>query len=179
MNEQSQKPKNFTGIVVFLTIAINGLIALLFFMPKTDKFSHLDITFLPLLNAVMNSFTFIFLLSALIMIKQKNIKAHRRFIFAAFSTTLVFLISYVTYHSMAADTHFGGEGIIRPIYFFILITHIVLSAVIVPLALITLFRGAQMQVERHRKIARWTMPLWLYVSLTGVIVYMMISPYYS
>ncbi|BBP90057.1 hypothetical protein BsIDN1_36750 [Bacillus safensis] len=80
---------------------------------------------------------------------------------------------------MAADTHFGGEGIIRPIYFFILITHIVLSAIIVPLALITLFRGAQMQVERHRKIARWTMPLWLYVSLTGVIVYIMISPYYS
>lgn len=74
MNEQNQKPKNFTGMVVFLTIAINGLIALLFFMPKTDKFSHLDITFLPLLNAVMNSFTFIFLLSALIMIKQRTLK---------------------------------------------------------------------------------------------------------
>ncbi|MCY7755777.1 DUF420 domain-containing protein [Bacillus haynesii] len=173
-----QKNKNYTGIVVALTIMINGVIALLFFMPKSDKFAHLDLTFLPLLNAVCNSFTFIFLVAALIMIKQKNIKAHKRFIFAAFTTTFIFLVSYLTYHSLMPDTHFGGEGIIRPIYFFILITHIVLSALIVPLALFTLFRGLSMQVERHRKIARWTMPLWLYVSLTGVLVYMMISPYY-
>lgn len=101
MNEQNQKPKNFTGIVVILTIAINGLIALLFLMPKTDKFSHLDITFLPLLNAVMNSFTFIFLLSALIMIKQKNIKAHRRFIFLCiFNNTCLF--------NFVCDVSFNG-----------------------------------------------------------------------
>ncbi|WP_383065345.1 DUF420 domain-containing protein [Streptomyces sp. NPDC056638] len=84
----------------------------------------------------------------------------------------------MTYHSIAENTLYGGEGIMRPIYFFILITHICLSAIIVPLALFTLIRGFSMQVERHKKIARWTMPLWLYVSLTGVIVYLMISPYY-
>ncbi|MCK9907219.1 DUF420 domain-containing protein, partial [Frankia sp. Cpl3] len=85
------------------------------------------------------------------------------------------LISYVTYHSIAPTTHYGGEGAMRYIYFFILITHIVLAAVIVPLVLVTVARGLNMQVEKHRKIARWTMPLWLYVSVTGVIVYLMIS----
>ncbi|MED3728871.1 DUF420 domain-containing protein [Priestia endophytica] len=174
----TQSQKNYTGIVVTLTIVINGLIALLFFMPKLEQFSHLDVTFLPLLNAVLNSFTFIFLLSALIMIKQRNITAHKRFIFAAFTTTFLFLISYVTYHAIAPNTHFPAEGFIKYVYFFILITHITLSAAIVPLALITLLRGLSRQDERHKKIARWTMPLWLYVSLTGVIVYLMISPYY-
>ncbi|WP_163529297.1 DUF420 domain-containing protein [Halobacillus ihumii] len=170
--------KNYTGIVVTLTLAINGLIALLFFMPKIEQFSHLDVTFLPLLNAVLNSFTFIFLLAALFMIKQRNIKAHKRFILAAFTTTFFFLLSYVTYHALADSTHFGADGFIMYVYYFILISHILLSIVIVPMALITLFRGLNRQDERHRKIARWTMPLWLYVSLTGVIVYLMISPYY-
>ena len=178
MNQTENKPKNYTGIVLTLTVLINGLIAVLFFMPKLDQFSHANIHILPMLNAIFNSFTFIFLLAALIMIKQKNIKAHKRFILAAFTTTLLFLICYVTYHSIAENTLYGGEGIMRPIYFFILITHICLSAIIVPLALFTLIRGFSMQVERHKKIARWTMPLWLYVSLTGVIVYLMISPYY-
>lgn len=108
MNEQNQNRKISPALLSFNNCH-KRLNCFIIFHAKTDKFSHLDITFLPLLNAVMNSFTFIFLLSALIMIKQKNIKAHRRFIFAAFSTTLVFLISYVTYHSMAADTHFGEK----------------------------------------------------------------------
>ncbi|MBD1372829.1 DUF420 domain-containing protein [Hazenella sp. IB182357] len=147
-------------------------------MPKSDQFQHLDLTFLPMMNAIFNSFTFIFLLTALIMIKQKNIKLHRRFILAAFTTTTFFLVTYVTYHSLAESTSYGGDGIMRYIYFFILISHILLSIVIVPLALFTTARGLNMQVEKHRKIARWTMPLWLYVSLTGVLVYLMISPYY-
>lgn len=178
MNHSEQKPKTYTGIVVTLTIAINGLVTLLFFLPEAERFRHLDFTFLPLLNAICNSFTFIFLLAALFMIRQKNIKAHKRFIFAAFTTTAIFLISYVTYHGLTESTPYGGEGILRPIYYFILLSHILLSIVIVPLALFTLFRGLNMQVERHKKIARWTMPLWLYVSITGVIVYIMISPYY-
>ncbi|ALC81293.1 MULTISPECIES: DUF420 domain-containing protein [Bacillus] len=178
MNHSEHKPKSYTGIVVTLTIAINGLVTLLFFLPEAERFRHLDLTFLPLLNAICNSFTFIFLLAALFMIRQKNIKAHKRFIFAAFTTTAIFLISYVTYHALTESTPYGGEGIIRPIYYFILLSHILLSIVIVPMALITLFRGLNMKVERHKKIARWTMPLWLYVSITGVIVYIMISPYY-
>jgi putative membrane protein len=172
------KQRNYTAVIVALTIAINAIVAILYFMPKYEGMGGVNLTFLPFLNAICNSFTFIFLIAALVSIKQKNIQRHRRYIFAAFTTTAIFLISYVTYHAFAPNTHYGGQGILRPIYYFILITHIVLSAAIVPLALITVTRGLNMQVEKHRKIARWTMPLWLYVSFTGVLVYLMISPYY-
>lgn len=178
MNDHSVKERNFTPIIVLLTIVINALVAFLYFMPKYEKLSDVDLTILPFLNAVFNSFTFVFLVAALVMIKQKNIKLHKRFILAAFATTALFLVSYVTYHGLAESTVFGGEGTIRYVYYFILLTHIVLSAAIVPLALITVARGLNMKVEKHRKIARWTMPIWLYVSLTGVLVYIMISPYY-
>lgn len=172
------KGRNYTPIVVTLSILINAIVAVLFFMPKYGGETSFDWTVLPLFNAVFNSFTFIFLCAALFMIKQKNIKMHRRFIYAAFTTTALFLVSYLTYHAVAESTTYGGEGVLKYIYYFILISHIVLAAVIVPLALVTFFRGLNMQVEKHRKIARWTMPLWLYVSLTGVLVYLMISPYY-
>ncbi|WP_017756287.1 DUF420 domain-containing protein [Calidifontibacillus oryziterrae] len=178
MNENSVKQRNFTPLIVILTIAINAIVAVLYFMPKYDGFSDVDLTILPFLNAVFNSFTFVFLVAALVTIKQKNIKLHKRFVLSAFATTTLFLLSYVAYHAMAESTVFGGEGAIRYFYYFILLTHIVFSAVIVPLALISVTRGFNMQVDKHRKIARWTMPLWLYVSLTGVIVYIMISPYY-
>ncbi|EKN63166.1 DUF420 domain-containing protein [Schinkia azotoformans] len=178
MNDHSVKERNFTPIIVLLTIVINALVAFLYFMPKYDTLSDVDLTILPFLNAVFNSFTFVFLVAALVSIKQKNIKLHKRFILAAFTTTALFLVSYVTYHGMAESTAFGGEGIIRYVYYFILLTHIVLSAAIVPLALVTVARGFNMKVEKHRKIARWTMPIWLYVSLTGVLVYIMIAPYY-
>ncbi|GIO08114.1 putative membrane protein YozB [Brevibacillus reuszeri] len=173
------KQRNYTPAIVILSIAINTIIAIMYFMPKNNDFGHIDLTFLPFLNAVMNSFTFVFLVAALVsIIKYKNIQLHRRYIFAAFSTTAVFLISYLVYHGMAPSTSYGGEGILRPIYYFILLSHILLSAIIVPFALITTARGLNMQVDRHKKIARWTMPMWLYVSATGVIVYLMISPYY-
>lgn len=178
MSEHLVKQRNFTPLIVILTIAINAIVAILYFMPKYEGFSDVDLTILPFLNAVFNSFTFVFLVAALVTIRQKNIKLHKTFILSAFATTTLFLLSYVTYHAMAESTPFGGEGSIRYIYFLILLTHIVFSAVIVPLALLTVTRGFNMQVEKHRKIARWTMPLWLYVSLTGVIVYLMISPYY-
>ena len=179
-NEGQHKTKelNYTPIVVLLSIVINAIVAVLFFMPKYGGELSFDITILPMLNAILNSFTFIFLCAALFMVKQKNIKMHRRFIYGAFTTTGLFLISYLTYHFLAESTSYGGEGPLKYIYYFILLTHIVLAAVIVPLALISFFRGLAMQVEKHRNIARWTMPLWLYVSLTGVLVYIMISPYY-
>jgi putative membrane protein len=180
MNYQNQTPKqrNYRPLVIILSIAINLLIAVLFFLPGSSRFAHQDLTILPMLNAVFNSFTFIFLLMALWAIMKKDIKLHRGFIFAALTTTFLFLITYVAYHYLSESTSFGGEGMIRYVYFFILITHIILAIAIVPLALTTVARGLNMQVEKHRRIARWTMPLWLYVSLTGVIVYLMISPYY-
>ncbi|TLS37947.1 DUF420 domain-containing protein [Pseudalkalibacillus caeni] len=170
--------RNYTPWIVGISIAVNVIVAMLFFLPGYEGEVGFDIHLLPLLNAVFNSFTFVFLLAALIFIKQKNITLHRRFIWAAFTTTSLFLISYLTYHSIAESTSYGGEGPLKYIYYFILITHIILAAAIVPLALVTLVRGLTNRVEKHRKIARWTMPLWLYVSLTGVFVYLMISPYY-
>ncbi|KFZ41374.1 MULTISPECIES: DUF420 domain-containing protein [Thermoactinomyces] len=170
--------KKTTAWIVALTIIINAIIVVLFFMPKYQGFDHVDLTFLPMLNAIFNSFTTVFLITALYFIKKKNIRMHRRFIFAAFGSTALFLITYLVYHSLAPSTSYGGEGWIKIIYYFILITHIVLAAPTVFLALFTMVRGLKMQVERHRKIARWTMPIWLYVSITGVLVYLMISPYY-
>lgn len=176
--DESVKQHNYTPLIITLSISINLLVAILFFLPGYKGNDYLDLSIFPLMNAIFNSFTFVFLLLALYMIKQKNIKLHRRFIFAAFSTTALFLISYVTYHYLAESTLYGGEGLIRYVYFFILLTHIILAVAIVPLALITVTRGLNMKIEKHRKIARWTMPIWLYVSLTGVIVYLMIAPYY-
>lgn len=173
------KQRNYTPLIIGLSIAINVLVAILFFLPEYEGEITFDVTLLPRLNAIFNSFTFVFLLAALYFIKQKNIKLHKRFIFAAFTTTALFLLSYVTYHYLTESTSYGGEGPLKYIYFFILITHILLAIAIVPLALITVTRGLNMQVERHRKIARWTMPIWLYVSLTGVLVYLLISPYYT
>ncbi|GGN59160.1 DUF420 domain-containing protein [Oceanobacillus indicireducens] len=174
------KQRNYNPLIWLLSILIVGVIVATYFLPEIPGGTiwGIELTVLPMLNAIFNSFTFVFLLIALAMIKKKNIKLHRRFIIAAFVTTFLFCISYLTYHSMAASTSYGGDGPLMYIYYFILITHIILAAVIVPLALITLGRGLNMQVEKHKKIARWTMPLWLYVSLTGVLVYLMISPYY-
>lgn len=179
MRDSRQKAeRNTTPLVVVLSVVIYAIIAVLYVMPKPNTFEHADLTFLPLMNAIFNTFTFVFLLAALYFIKRKNVKLHRRFVLAAFGTTTLFLLTYTIYHSLAESTSYGGEGILKYIYYFILITHIVLAAIIVPLALVTLFRGLAMQVESHRKLARWTMPLWLYVSLTGVLVYILISPYY-
>lgn len=179
MGFENVKQRNYTPIIVLLTILINTIVAILYFMPAYQGVEDVDLTFLPFFNAVMNSFTFVFLLSALISIKKQNVRAHRNYIFGAFTTTTLFLISYVTYHAFAPSTAYGGDGLLRYFYYFILLTHIVLSAIIVPLVLVTTARGLNGNAEKHRKIARWTMPLWLYVSFTGVLVYILISPYYA
>jgi len=170
--------KNYKPLVWVLTLGINGLIIFAFFLPNKEVFKIYNFSFLPLLNAIMNGSTFIFLLLALNAIRQKNIKRHRNFIFSAFLCTSVFLLSYLLYHFTTASTKFGGHGLIKYIYYFILITHVLLAIIVVPLALISIGRGLNMEVALHKKITRWTMPVWLYVSLTGVIVYLLISPYY-
>lgn len=173
------KEKNYTPLVMTLTVIVVALIAVLFFLPAYEGEIGFDVKLLPMLNAIFNSFTFIALVVALVAIKKKNIKMHKTFIGLAFTTTTLFLVSYVTYHYLTESTSYGGEGILRYIYFFVLITHIVLAAVVVPFALFSAIRGLTNQVEKHRKVSRWTMPIWLYVSFTGVIVYLMISPYYT
>lgn len=172
------KEKNVGPLVAILSLVLVAIITVLFFLPAYDGEIGFDVTILPLLNAIFNCFTFIALVVALAAIMKKNVRLHRAFIGAAFTSTTLFLVSYVTYHYLTESTKYGGEGALRSIYFFILLTHILLAIVVVPLALLSAVRGLQMKVDKHRKIARWTMPIWLYVSLTGVIVYLMISPYY-
>ncbi|MEM0999770.1 MAG: DUF420 domain-containing protein [Bacteroidota bacterium] len=174
-----QSRRNRTILIWVMTLAINGLVILAFYLPQPEFLQKIDFSMLPAVNAVLNSLTFVFLLSALVAIKQKKIQLHRNLIFAAFTSTGLFLVTYLLYHFSTPSTPYGGEGFIKAVYLFILLTHILLAAAIVPLALFTISRGLRMDVARHRKIARITMPIWLYVALSGVIVYFMISPYYS
>lgn len=171
--------KKLTIPIIIISIAIPVVVAILFYMPHSRDVVHsFDLHLLPLFHAILNATTAVLLLGSLYFIKEGNIKMHKRLNLVAVCLSVIFLISYVIYHSMAPNTHFGGEGVIKYIYFFILITHIILAAIIVPLVLFTLLRAFQKNFVKHKKIARITWPLWFYVAVTGVIVYIMISPYY-
>ena len=139
--------------------------------------SALSIAMIPLLptvNATLNATAAILLACGYVMIRRGRIQAHRRFMLAAFSTSALFLVSYVVYHANVGSRPFQGQGPIRVVYYAILITHVVLAAAILPMALITLTHALRERFERHVPIARWTLPIWLYVSVTGVIVYLML-----
>ena len=129
---------------------------------------------LPTLNAALNSLSAVFLLAGFFYIKSGNRGAHRACMLTAFGCSTLFLISYLIYHYGVGSVPFKGQGWIRPVYFTILITHTVLATAVVPLALITLTRALKQRFDRHRRIARWTFPIWLYVSVTGVVVYWML-----
>ena len=133
---------------------------------------------LPLVNASLNAIATVLLIFGYVCIRQRRIAAHRAAMVAAFATSVLFLISYLIYHAHAGSRPFPGQGNIRVIYFVILITHIVLAATIPPLAGITLWRAYRRRFDRHMKIARWTLPLWLYVSITGIVVYWMLYQLY-
>lgn len=135
-------------------------------------------TILPHLNAVINSLTSVFLLAGLYFIKQKNIKFHQYMMTAAFSLGGLFLVCYVIYHLTNASTSYGGEGGIRYFYYFILISHILMSLIVLPFVLRAMFFAVTKRFEQHRKVTKIAFPIWLYVSVTGVIAYLMISPYY-
>jgi len=137
------------------------------------------VQFLPKLNAMINGTCTVLLLASYYFIRQKNIRVHKILNIITLLLSSCFLISYLIFHSAGVETKFGGEGPIRYVYFFILITHIILAAIVLPLVLLSFTRGMKMQVEKHRKIVRWSFPIWLYVTITGVVVYLMISPYYS
>ena len=136
------------------------------------------IPFLPHLNAVLNTTSALLLLLGFTLIRLGRVRAHRNCQVTAVLTSTLFLISYLTYHYHHGSTRFAGQGIARPLYFSILITHTILAVVIVPLIVVTLYRAARGDFIRHRRIARWTLPLWLYVSVTGVIVYLMLYHIY-
>jgi len=171
MNERLQN--RLIWIVSFLVPAI---VAALFFLPVLEIGT--DVSMLPALNASINATVSILLILGVWFIKKGKIQQHRACMIGAFGLSALFLVSYVIYHSATESTPYGGDGWIRAIYFIILLSHIILAAIILPLILITLSRALSNRFDKHKKIARITFPLWLYVSVTGVIVYLMISPYY-
>lgn len=136
------------------------------------------ISYLPHVNAFLNSTSALLLIAGYFFIRQTRVRAHRNCQVAAVLTSTLFLISYLTYHYYHGDTKFPGQGMVRPFYFAVLITHVILAIIIVPLVIITVYRAARGQFDLHRRIARWTLPLWLYVSVTGVIVYVMLYHLY-
>ena len=134
----------------------------------------IELSSLPTLNALLNGIAGLFLTAGYILIRRRQIRAHRVCMLGAFATSTVFLVSYLIYHYNVGSVSFTGTGAIRFVYFTILITHVILAAVILPLALITLVHALRERFDRHARIARWTLPLWLYVSVTGVVVYVML-----
>jgi len=129
---------------------------------------------LPAVNATLNAIAGVLLCVAYVLIRQRRIDAHRRTMIAAFATSSLFLICYVIYHAQVGSVRFTRQGFVRPLYFTILITHVTLAAAVLPLAIVTLSRGLKERFKQHRAIARWTLPIWLYVSVTGVLVYVLL-----
>jgi len=129
---------------------------------------------LPAVNASLNALSGILLLVGYVLIRRRRIETHRKVMIAAFVTSSIFLVCYVVYHAQVGSVRFTRQGFVRPLYFTILVTHVTLAAAVVPLALVTLSRGLKARYERHRTIARWTFPIWLYVSVTGVLVYVLL-----
>lgn len=166
--------KKYNVWIIILSIAIPVVVAVLFSV-KIDV--QLPV-FLPPIYATLNAFTAVLLVLGFWAIKNKKISLHEKLMKTAIAFSVLFLVLYVAYHMTSDSTKFGGEGTIKTVYFVILITHILLSVIVIPFVLVTYVRAITNQVELHKKIAQFTFPLWLYVAVTGVIVYVMISPYY-
>ncbi len=129
---------------------------------------------LPAVNAALNALSGVLLVAGYFLIRTRRIEQHRAVMLAAFGVSVLFLICYVVYHAQVGSVRFTRQGIVRPVYFTILITHVILAAAVPPLAVLTLSRGLQARYSKHRTIARWTLPIWLYVSVTGVLVYVLL-----
>jgi len=178
MGNQNLETK-YNKWIVTLSIVIPLVVALLFGVNLRKLGYDVEpLSFLPPIYATINGITAIVLILAVRAIKNGNVKVHEYLMKTAIACSVVFLAMYVAYHMTSDSTKFGGEGIIKYVYYFILITHIILSVIIIPLVLITYVRALAEVFDKHKKIARITFPIWLYVAITGVIVYLMISPYY-
>ena len=129
---------------------------------------------LPAVNATLNAISAVLLIAGYTFIRSRRLEQHRRCMIAAFTTSSLFLVCYITYHLQVGSVRFPRQGFVRPLYFTILITHVTLAALVLPLAIVTLSRGLNARFDRHRAIARWTLPVWLYVSVTGVLVYVLL-----
>ena len=175
MSEAIDYEKKYKKLIIALSVVIPLAVAALFGI----KIEGVNTKFLPPIYAGINGLTAFFLIVALILIKQKRIKAHEKVMKLNIVLSCLFLLMYVAYHMTNDSTHYGGPDAARRLYFIILISHIALSVAIIPLVLFTYVKAWSGKYAAHRKLARITFPIWLYVAISGVLVYLMISPYYS
>ena len=178
MNNLAQERKYkkiITALSIIIPLAVAGLFGVNL---RKLGFDVEPLTFLPPIYASVNALTAVVLIAAVVAIKNGNKKLHEQLNTFAIACSLAFLLMYIAYHMTSDSTKFGGEGVIKYIYYFILITHIVLSVIVIPFVLLTYMRAKLGNFTAHKKIAKKTFPLWLYVAITGVVVYVMISPYY-
>ena len=179
MNTPSKAEKKYKIWIIILSVIIPVAVVALFLVKLKDfGFNVEPLTFLPPIYASINGLTAIVLIVAVLAIKKGNRILHERLMKFAITLSVLFLVMYVAYHMTSDSTPFGGEGVIRYVYFFILLTHILLSIIIIPMVLITYVRALTERFDKHKKLAKITFPIWLYVAITGVVVYLMISPYY-
>ena len=171
-----ERKEPYRKLIIVLSIAVPLAVAVLFGMPKIKGY---DFSFLPPIYASVNGLTAVLLVAGFFAIKNGKRLLHERIMKWCIFLSASFLVMYVLYHITSESTAFGGEGVIRYVYFFILISHIVLSIGVIPVVLFTFVRALSGDFERHRALAKFTFPLWLYVCVTGVVVYLMISPYYQ
>lgn len=188
MTEQTNLPDSIKAfeqmdtkraIAIIISVSVAALLFLFWLIyfkdPATSEMSW--IKNLSIMNAAFNALSTMFLLLGFREIKRRNFARHMNYMISAFITSSLFLVSYIVYHHFAGDTPFEGKGFIRPIYFFILISHIVLSAFVVPLVLTSFFFAFSGKFDKHKKIARWTFPIWLYVSVTGVLIFILLKSF--
>jgi putative membrane protein len=172
--------KPFSRIFIALSVLIPVLVAILLYLPKKDGEGISPwILNLPFYNAIINTFTAILLMAGVWFVRKGMVRYHKMSMMSAFMLGAVFLVFYIIYHANTASTSYGGEGIVKMVYYFFLLTHILLAFVVVPLVLSAIYFALADKIDSHKKIVKFTFPVWLYVSVTGVIVYLMISPYYA
>ena len=170
----------FVPIIISLSVIIPIAVAFLMLFPNVFHIAseNYDFSSLPFFHAVLNGSTAILIFTGFVLIKNKKTELHKVTMLSAFSLSSIFLVSYVISKITNEPIPFGGEGMIRDIYFFILISHILLSIPVLPLALFSIYRAMTGEIEKHKSIVKWTFPIWMYVAITGVLVYLLMSPYY-
>lgn len=172
------KEKIALRTIYLISAIVFAAVVVLFNLPKQESIPDF-VRFLPRLNAMLNASCSLLLITSWILILRKQIDWHKRLNMMAFVLSSLFLVSYIIFHAFGVETRYPADSPYRSIYLFILISHIILAATVLPLVLLSFYRGLSGQTAAHRKIGRWTMPIWLYVTVTGVVVYLMISPYYT
>lgn len=178
MRTQAKADRIAVPVIIALSILVPAVILILMNLPNRYDLLGLDVGSFPFFHAVINFTTAVLLVIGYSLMRAGKISAHRNVMITAFCLSCLFLVSYVISKMSHDPVPYGGEGLLKYIYFFILITHILLSGIIVPLVLFTMYRGLSGQYGKHKKIAKWTFPIWLYVTITGVLVYIFMVPYY-